>query len=80
LAREVARVRPVRGEAVAGMSRRPGRPPLDDADTTVRMSFRLPTRKYDALCTRAKVARLTLSEFVRVHLAPPAGGRFVPRK
>ena len=59
------------------MSRRPGRPPLDDADKTVRMSFRVPTKRFDELCTRAKDARVNLSEFARMQLF---GSRFRPAK
>jgi len=58
------------------MSRR-GRPPLDDSDKTVRMTFRLTTKKYDALYTRAREARMNLSEFVRTRLEP-AGGKIRP--
>ena len=51
---------------------RRGRPRLEADDPSVRLSFRLPTKQYDALCTRAHDARVNLSEFVRTRLEAPA--------
>ena len=50
------------------MSRRPGRPPLDPAAASVRLSVSLPAKAYDALYARATAARVTLSECVRREL------------
>ena len=45
--------------------RRNGRPPLDDHDTSVRVSVRLPSRQYDDLCARAQRDRVQLSDVLR---------------
>jgi hypothetical protein len=42
-----------------------GRPPLDPADESVRLSFRLTTRQYDLTYKRATEARLTIGEYLR---------------
>ena len=65
------------------MSRRPGRPPLDDADPSIRLGFRLPTKKYDALYARAHDARMSLSEYIRDRLRPTTADtkrQYVTRK
>jgi len=55
------------------MIRRPGRPPLDAQDPSVKLTVSVTTKKYDELYARAKAARMNLSEFVRRELraAPP---------
>lgn len=50
------------------MSRRPGRPPLDPTDPSVRLSVRLPAKAYDALYTRAQDARLSFADYLRQQL------------
>jgi hypothetical protein len=50
-------------------TRKPGRPPLDDGDETVSVSFRLPSAQYDELARRAQQERLSLSEQLRRELA-----------
>jgi cytochrome P450 len=45
--------------------RRNGRPPLDRDDETVRVTVNLPAKRFDELYTRAKAARMSLSEYVR---------------
>lgn len=61
------------------MRRKPGRPPLDAADATVKLTVSVTTRKYDALYARAIAARLTLSEYVRRELrAVPSSARSNP--
>jgi len=50
------------------MSRRPGRPPLDPAAASVRLSVSVSAKAFDALYARATAARLTLSECVRQDL------------
>jgi len=49
-----------------------GRPPLDPADESVRLSFRLTTRQYDLTYKRAADARLTLAEYLRKLVADAA--------
>jgi len=44
---------------------KPGRPPLDRADTSVAVSLVIPGRTFDALYARAKMARLTVPEVIR---------------
>jgi hypothetical protein len=60
------------------MSKRPGRPRIDPAATSIRTSFRLPTPQYDDLCSRAKIARVSMSEYIRRHL--PTSPKFVTLK
>lgn len=46
--------------------RGPGRPPLDATDrTSVGVSFRLPSRQYDALVQRAARDRTSVADAVR---------------
>jgi hypothetical protein len=47
------------------MIRKPGRPPLDPADRSVVVSFRMPARVYDRVCERAAAARVTVPEILR---------------
>jgi hypothetical protein len=49
-------------------ARRNGRPPLDDTDQSVRISFRVPSRQYDDLCQRAQRERVNISDVIRRHL------------
>ena len=53
--------------------RRPGRPPLDGSDSSVRLTVRLTMRAYDALSARAAAARMSLAEYARLRLR--AGAR-----
>jgi hypothetical protein len=46
----------------------PGRPRLDETDTTIQVNFRLPSREYDRLCAKAQHARVSLNEFIRRQL------------
>ena len=58
------------------MTRRPGRPPLDRSDPTVRFCISVTTKKYDELYARASASRMTLSEYIRHQLkATPAARR-----
>jgi hypothetical protein len=50
------------------MTRRPGRPPLDPVDPSVKVSFSLPAKRYDALYRAATVNRTSISEFIRQSL------------
>jgi len=59
------------------VSRRPGRPPLDPTDPSVRLSVRLPAKAYDALYTRARDARLSFADYLRQQLRP---GGTTPRE
>jgi hypothetical protein len=54
------------------MKRTPGRPPLDDDDDSVSVSFRVPAAQYDDLYRQAQAERLTLSEHLRRELAAKA--------
>lgn len=47
------------------MKHKGGRPPLDPADPTIRVSVSLTTSRYDDLCRRARLARMSLSEYLR---------------
>jgi hypothetical protein len=49
-----------------GELRRPGRPPLDDADRlSVPVTVRLPSRQYDELWRRAHRERISVPELIR---------------
>lgn len=54
---------------IAGSSmpdpKRPGRPPLDDHNPSVQVSFRLPTPDYDHLIQRASRERVTVADVIR---------------
>ena len=52
--------------------RRPGQPPLDPTDTSVRLSFRLTTKQYDLAYKQASAARLTLAQYLRAVVAQAA--------
>ena len=47
------------------MSRRPGRPALDDGDSTVQCSLRMPAKSYDAIYRAASRERETVPEYIR---------------
>ena len=47
------------------MSRRPGRPALDDGDHTVQCSLRMPAKSYDAIYRAASRERETVPEYIR---------------
>jgi Ribbon-helix-helix protein, copG family len=45
--------------------RRPGRPPLDDADPSVPVTVTLPSKDFDALCKRALREGVSIPEIIR---------------
>lgn len=45
--------------------KRNGRPPLDDHDPSVAVTFRLPSRQYDELVHRANRDRVSVADAVR---------------
>ena len=47
------------------MTKRPGRPPLDPDDPSVKFSLTLPSKRYDALCRRAAADRETIADVLR---------------
>jgi len=47
------------------MTRRPGRPPLDPSDPSVRFTLTLPSKRYDAVYRSAAAERQTVSEYMR---------------
>jgi hypothetical protein len=51
--------------------RRNGRPRLDDQGDSVRVSFPLPSRQYDAVSQRAQRERMTVSGFIRHRVLRP---------
>ena len=55
--------------------KKPGRPPLDAADPSVRLTIVLPSKHMIALCQRAERERRTLPELVRVLLKPTAADK-----
>lgn len=52
------------------MKRQPGRPPLDDADPSVGVTVRMPSKQFDALAQRALKARVGVPELIRRALGP----------
>jgi len=48
--------------------RKPGRPPLTPNESSVRVSFRLPSHEYDSLYRRAQSARTDMSTVIRRRL------------
>jgi hypothetical protein len=48
--------------------KRVGRPPLDDDDPSVKVSFSLPSRKYDAICAQALRDHISVPEVIRREL------------
>lgn len=49
--------------------RRPGRPPLDEKDPSVKLTITMPSKQMINLCTQAQQERRTLQELVRHILA-----------
>ena len=47
------------------MPRRPGRPPLDERDTTVSIHLRVPSKDFDALDADVRHQRVTMPELIR---------------
>ncbi len=45
--------------------KRPGRPPLDDDDPSVKVSFSLPSKKFDAICAKATRDQISVPEAIR---------------
>lgn len=50
----------------------PGRPPLRDDDESTGVYVKLPSRAYDDLYERAKMARVSVPEFIRRKLVEPS--------
>lgn len=46
-------------------SRRPGRPPIDANDSSVRVGVTLPAKQFDELCRRALRQDVSVPEIVR---------------
>jgi hypothetical protein len=64
------------------MGNRPGRPPLDPNDPSVRVTLKIPSRHYDALYARASGARTSVPEMIRRMLTfrlPKSEGEPQPR-
>ena len=51
------------------MSRRRGRPPLDPADPSVKVTISLPTTQFDKYCATARRQDLSLPEVIRRAMA-----------
>ncbi|HEV8445457.1 MAG TPA: hypothetical protein VGQ44_01510 [Gemmatimonadaceae bacterium] len=54
---------------------KPGRPPVDDADTSTEVGVTLPTKQFDAYAKRALHEDVSVPEIIRRDLAkqkPPA--------
>jgi len=49
-------------------ARRPGRPPLDADDPSVKVSISLPSRQFDAICARALRDHISIPEAIRREL------------
>lgn len=47
------------------VARPPGRPPVDEHDTSVQVGVTLPSRKYDELCEQARKQGTSVPEVVR---------------
>lgn len=61
------------------MSNRPGRPPLDAADTpSVRLTLTLSPQRYDAVYRTATAARQSVPEYIRATLAKELKNRNSP--
>jgi hypothetical protein len=59
--------------------RSPGRPPLDATDRSVHVDVTLPTKQFDALCTRASSAAISVPEVIR-RLIADATSELKPKK
>lgn len=53
-----------------------GRPPLDPADPSIDVHFRLPSKQYDEAFRHAQEARLTVPEWIRRKVAEATGRPF----
>jgi hypothetical protein len=51
------------------MKRPPGRPPLDQSDTSVKVSISLPLQQFDSICERARTDGISVPERIRRDLA-----------
>ena len=49
---------------------KPGRPPLDAADSTVQVNIKMPSKQLIDLCARAHRERRTLPDLLRALLRP----------
>lgn len=45
--------------------KRPGRPPLDPDDPSIRVTVTLPARRFDALCKAARDEEASVPEIIR---------------
>jgi hypothetical protein len=52
------------------MKSRRGRPRLDPADPSVKVTINLPSKQFDAYCVQASRDRVSLPEAIRRHLRP----------
>jgi hypothetical protein len=50
---------------MAGVTRLPGRPRLDDNDRSVSASVKMPGKQFDAVCQRALRDRVSVPEVIR---------------
>jgi hypothetical protein len=57
------------------MKRRPGRPPLDAEDPSVKVTISLPARHFDALCALARQQARSLPAVIRQAIAGAVGGK-----
>jgi hypothetical protein len=46
----------------------PGRPPLDEADPSIKVTISLPSRQFDDFCARALREQISLPEVIRRRL------------
>jgi hypothetical protein len=44
---------------------KPGRPPLDHDDPSVKLTLTLPSKQLDQICAQAKLERMPLAEYMR---------------
>jgi hypothetical protein len=51
------------------MTKRPGRPSIDPADSSVRLTLTLSARRYDAVFRTATAARQSVPEYLRAILS-----------
>ena len=47
------------------MSRRPGRPPIDPTDASVKVTISLPAKHFDRYCADARKQSVSLPELIR---------------
>jgi hypothetical protein len=60
--------------------KRPGRPPLDTAGSSVAVTLRIPSKDYDRVFIEAHRGRVTVSELLRRKLRLAADEDFRTRK